>query len=164
MLHDDTLIYVKKKFLANINSEWIIGSCENFGKKIFLNRIINFYKKKIIKHLNFKFLCIHNIISQPSVYWKNTLYDEVGNFNEKLKYNMDYDMWLRMYLVSKPIITEKKMSYFRRHNNSLSHKNLYNQFLEKYKTMRRYNKNILLSMIHLIISFLIVMIYKISNY
>ena len=42
-------------------------------------------------------------------------------------------MWLRMIKISKPYIIDNNISFFRRHNKSLSHKNLISQFKEKYK-------------------------------
>ena len=65
---------------------------------------------------------------------------------------------------SPPLKTKKKLSYFRRHNDSLSHKNLIKQFYEKFKTMRKYNKNIIISALHLSLSLFVVFVYKITNY
>lgn len=161
---NNTLIEVKKKFDKNQYNQWIIGNCENIGKKFVINKLINFYKKKLLKKLNFNLLLVNNIISQPSVFWRKSFFDKIGNFNETLNYNMDYDMWLRMMKNSKPLKLKNILSYFRRHNKSLSHKNLINQFLEKYRTMRKYNKNFALSALHLSLSLVIVIIYKITNY
>lgn len=35
-------------------------------------------------------------ISQPSVFWRRKLWDEVGEFDESLHYGMDYDYWIRI--------------------------------------------------------------------
>ena len=144
--------------------QWLIGLSENIGKKYVLNKIVTNYKKSLFNLLNFNLLCANNIISQPSVYWKNTFFQNIGYFNEKISYNMDYDMWLRMIKNSPPLKTKKKLSYFRRHNDSLSHKNLIKQFYEKFKTMRKYNKNIIISALHLSLSLFVVFVYKITNY
>lgn len=164
LLAKNALINTKNDFEKYEEVEWIVGICKNFGKNKFLNKILNTYKKIFLKLLNFNFLCINNIISVPSVYWKRSFFQKIGYFDENLNYNMDYDMWLRMLSISKPLKSNHMMSYFRRHNNSLSHKNLINQFIEKYKTMRRYNNNIILNFFHIILSSIIVIIFKISNY
>ena len=163
-LNSNALLYIKKNFEENNNYEWIIGLCDNFGNKKILNKIINYYKTLLLKRLSFNLLCINNIISQPSVFWKKSFFENIGNFNEKLKFNMDYDMWIRMINVSKPLKLQRNISYFRRHNESLSHKNSFKQFCEKYKTMKRYNKNIFIHLVHLWLSFLILFIYKINKY
>ena len=163
-LADKALMKVKKNFENYESCNWIVGLCENIGKKIILNKLVNIYKKNLLYFLNFNLLCINNVISQPSVFWKKSFFNNVGYFNENLKFNMDYDMWLRMMSISHPYKLRNVLSYFRRHNQSLSHKNLLNQFIEKYKTMKRYNNNYILSSTHLLLSFLVIIIYKISNY
>jgi len=164
LLAPDALHKVKYNFEKYEHSKWSVGLCENFGKKNLINKIVNFYKSKSLNILDFKLLCINNIISQPSVYWKNSFFQKVGSFDEQLKYNMDYDMWLRMISVSKPLRIYSTLSYFRRHNSSLSHQNLLKQFFEKYETMKKYNKNIIFIFLHIIISSIIILTYKISNY
>ena len=164
MLAFDALFKIKKNFESLPNYEWIIGLCENIGNKNFFNKAINIYKKNLFTRINFNLLCINNIISQPSVYWRKTFFKKVGNFSEKLNYNMDYDMWLRMINISKPLKIKENLSFFRRHNNSLSHNHSLKQFHEKFLTMRRYNRNIFLSFLHLFLSVFIVLIYKITNY
>ncbi len=164
MLADNALYSVKKKFEINKNYQWIIGLSENIGTKYFLNKLVSNYKRTLFKLINFNLLCTNNIISQPSVYWKNSFFQNIGYFNEKLNYNMDYDMWLRMIKISQPLKFKNKLSYFRRHDESLSHKNLIKQFSEKFKTMRKYNKNVIICVLHLFLSLIIVFIYKITNY
>ena len=85
-------------------------------------------------------------------------------FNLSLKHVQDYDMWIRMINVSDPLKLQRNISYFRRHNESLSHKNSFKQFCEKYKTMKKYNRNILIHLVHLSLSSMILFIYKITNY
>ena len=164
LLTDNALVEIKNKFDKNQHDQWIIGLCENIGDKIIINKLVNLYKRNLLKILNFNLLSINNTISQPSVYWRKSFFDDIGNFDEKLKYNMDYDMWLRMIKTSRPLKLENKISYFRRHNQSLSHKNLINQFKEKYQTMKKYNKNPFISLMHLLLSIIIVITYKITNY
>lgn len=160
----NALKVLKKKFEDDENKEWIIGLCKNIGNSKILNSIINYYKSSLLKKLNFNLLCINNIISQPSVYWKRSLFEKVGKFDKKLNFNMDYDMWLRMMKISKPYVLNCEISYFRRHDKSLSHKNLTGQFFEKYKTMRKNNNNILINILHITCSIIILIIYKLTKY
>ena len=164
MLSENALINIKNNFEQNKNKEWIIGFCENIGNKFIINNLVNLYKKNLLKLINFNLLSINNVVSQPSVFWKRTFFHKVGEFNENVKFNMDYDMWLRMIKVSKPFIIDNNISFFRRHNKSLSHKNLISQFKEKYKIMRKHNKNLIISFVHLFLSVFIVFIYKVTNY
>ena len=163
-LEPNALKIVKENFENSLDADWIIGKCENFGKLKYLNKFLNFYKNLLMKNLNYNILCINNVISQPSVFWKYEFFKVAGSFDEKLKFNMDYDLWLRMIKISKPKILTTNLSYFRRHSNSLSHTNSFSQFSEKFKTMKKYNKNIIIHFLHLFLSSMILFIYKITNY
>ena len=70
---DDVLnknaLFNTKKFEQHEEINWLIGNCENIGKKYF-NKVVNIYKKILLNNLSFNILCVHNIISQPSVFWK----------------------------------------------------------------------------------------------
>ncbi len=163
-LASQTLKVVKENFENNSEINWIIGNCENFGDAKWTNKLVNKYKRILLNKLNFSMLSINNIIPQPSVYWRAEFFRDVGIFDEKLKYNMDYDLWLRMITLSKPKILNMNLSYFRRHSQSLSHKNTSKQFYEKFLTMRKYNKNIFIKFAHIFITRLILIIYFFSNY
>ena len=56
MLLENALINIKNNFETEQNNEWIIGFCENIGNKYILNNIVNFYKKNLLKFLNFNLL------------------------------------------------------------------------------------------------------------
>ena len=163
-LASQTLKVVKENFENNSKINWIIGNCENFGKSKWVNKLVNNYKRILLNKLNFSILSINNIIPQPSVYWRAEFFRDVGIFDEKLKYNMDYDLWLRMIKLSKPKILNMNLSYFRRHSESLSHKNTLKQFYEKFFTMRKYNKNIFIKFAHIFITTVILFVYFIGNY
>ena len=164
VLNKNALFNTKKKFEQHEEINWLIGNCENIGKKKYFNKVVNIYKKILLNNLSFNILCVHNIISQPSVFWKKEFFLQLGQFNERLYYNMDYDMWLRMYIHSKPYLLKYNLSNFRRHSDSLSYKNTLKQFIEKFKTMRKYNKNFIVNILHILVSSIILLIYKVSNY
>ena len=163
-LDDLALHNLKMSFESNKNINWIIGTCENIGSKNYLNKIINLYKGKLLKKLNLSLLLVNNIISQPSVFWKKEFFFQVGKFDSTLSFNMDYDMWIRMIKLSKPLIINHRISFFRRHSSSLSYKNSFDQFKEKFKTMKKYNSNFFIIFLHIIFSSTILFIYKITKY
>ena len=159
-----TLKIVKENFDNNSDINWVIGYCENFGKAKWINKLVNSYKRVLLNKLNFSILCINNIIPQPSVYWRVEFFKDAGFFDENLKFNMDYDLWLRMIKISKPKIINTNLSYFRRHSDSLSYKHTSKQFYEKFFTMSKYNKNIFIKFAHIFITSLILFMYFLSNY
>lgn len=79
------------------NADFYIGSLKFWdNNNIYNNIIINpdkKYKNKItyrMPHLN-----------HPASFFKREVYDEVGLFNTKYKYAMDYDFFLRVYIKNK---------------------------------------------------------------
>ena len=80
-LHKNALINIKRIFENNQRKDWIIGLCQNIGKKKYLNNLINFYKTFLLKRLNLNILYINNIISQPSVFWRKDFYFKIGKYH-----------------------------------------------------------------------------------
>lgn len=58
------------------------------------------------------------VISQPSVFMKRELYEEIGSFDESLNYAMDYDYWIRIAKKYQFYFIDKVLSYTRLHKNT----------------------------------------------
>ena len=84
---------------------------------------------KRLKNLTFNKLLTENPISAPGVIWSKDFFNKIGQFNEKLIYNSDYDMWLRMYYYKKPLFVNINSTYYNRHSESLYAKYFTSQFL-----------------------------------
>ena len=74
-------------------------------KKISYNTLIRYWKP-------------HFCPPQPSVFFKRTSLEELGNFNPDLKYAMDYDIWLRASKKYSFRTINENISYYRVHLNS----------------------------------------------
>ena len=61
-----------------------------------------------------------NFIPHPACFVKRSLLLQVGGFNTKLRYAMDYDLWLRLSLLAEPLEVHKPLTAFREHAGSLS--------------------------------------------
>ncbi len=61
----------------------------------------------------------HNLIAQPSVFFKKSLLNKVGYLNIHLRYTMDVDLWNRMYFAGATMHRiDKVLSLFREHPTS----------------------------------------------
>lgn len=77
-------------FLNNPEAMLVYGK----GKHIDKNNIyIEDYPSKPTDYLGLHPTCS---ICQPTAFWRRELIDEIGYFDEKLKYAMDYDYWIRV--------------------------------------------------------------------
>ena len=61
-----------------------------------------------------------NFIPHPACFVKRSLLLQAGGFDTTLRYAMDYDLWLRLSLLSEPLQINKPLTAFREHAGSLS--------------------------------------------
>lgn len=64
-----------------------------------------------------------NFIPHPATFVRRDLINQVGCFDERLKYAMDYDLWLRLAEVTSPGELQVPLAVFREHPGSLSSNN-----------------------------------------
>ena len=75
---------------SNPTSSWIAGTCKFFdesGTKYHERRKPPRFRPRWFDHC---------WLSQPAVFWRRSLFERYGFFNEALRYGMDYDFWLRL--------------------------------------------------------------------
>jgi len=105
-------------------------------------------------------LLLTNYIVQPSTFWRNSLMEKTGFFDENLYYAMDYDYWLRAFQISPPRIIRKPLSAFRIHDSSKGGSQYEAQFAEEMAVLRQYTHNKILIGLHRIHNAIIIGIYK----
>lgn len=158
----NTLHTVADYFIKNKNAIWLTGDCHIInekGKKI--QSFVTKYKKFLRYFPNKSVLSIANFIVQPSTFWRRSLIDEIGLFDETLHYCMDFDYWMRA-IVHYPLhILPNYFSLFRIHGDSKGGLLFEKQFSEEHELVKRYNKNIFIRFLHKIHATLIVQVYKI---
>ncbi len=79
------------------------------------------------------------VISSPLI--KKSTLDEIGNFDETLAYNEDWELWLRFALANKKFILDKEndsMTLIRVHKTSHSSNNAFKMFLAGLRIGNRY--------------------------
>ncbi len=154
-----------KKIENKKNISWIITQTKILSKKQRLKKFIEQYKLNKLKKLTFNTLLTENPISAPGVIWSKRFYQKIGKFKNNLKFNSDYDMWLRMYHKDKPVILDIFSTYYNRHPSSLSSKFFIRQFMEQFEVSNKYKeKDFIKKIIHIFKIISIITIYKLFNY
>jgi GT2 family glycosyltransferase len=74
------------------------------------------------------------------VFIRRSAFGRVGVFDEKLKYAMDVDLWLRLGQVARPATLDRPLAVFRDHAGSLSSANRIKARQEEFSVRRRYMK------------------------
>lgn len=82
----------------------------------------------------------YNFLTHPATFLKKSLFDQLGGFQKKLRYCMDYDLWLRAAEVTSPYALSTPLAAFRHHAGSLSLSLPLAVTDEAYQVRRRYTK------------------------
>jgi glycosyltransferase involved in cell wall biosynthesis len=61
-----------------------------------------------------------NFIPHPATFVRRELLQRAGGFDTKLKYAMDYDLWLKLGSFGAPVQLDEPLAAFREHQGSLS--------------------------------------------
>ncbi|MFC0250849.1 glycosyltransferase family 2 protein [Massilia consociata] len=77
-------------------------------------------------------------VPHPAVFVRKSAFERVGMFDEKLKYAMDIDLWLRLGAVSAPVMIDQPLTVFRDHAGSVSSANKLKARQEEFTVRRRH--------------------------
>ncbi len=139
---------------------WLTGDhflIDAEGKRI--RSYVAAYKRMLRKHPTFRRLAMANYIVQPSTFWRRELLDEIGFFDERLRYCFDYDFWLRALLRHPLHVTPRPLSLFRVHKGSKGGAEFARQFAEEHAVLGRYAPGKPLLALHRLHASLIVFAY-----
>lgn len=137
LLCSNCFYIVNEFFKRNKNTDMVYGNCIIVDDKR--------YRKYMVKPGNFsleKLLYrIYCYIPQSSTFFKVKLIDEIGYFDEKLEYTMDYDYWIRIGLRKNVKYINEELSMFRLHKESKTVSKASCLFKETLAVSRKYGGN-----------------------
>lgn len=145
---EETLVRVAEFFKKNKNAFWVTGKCRIVDEKDReVRKLVTFYKNFFLKYLRSRnLLLLINFISQPATFFRKRVFDEMGLFDEKLVFSMDYDYWLKVWQKYELYFLNRYLASFRVHQTSKSVMSPDNQFMSEYEIAKRYtDRKILLA-------------------
>lgn len=74
----------------------------------------------------------------PAVFVRRDVFALVGGFDERLRYAMDVDLWLRLGALSRPAMVDAVLAVFRDHAGSVSSRNRIAARREEFAVRRRH--------------------------
>jgi glycosyltransferase involved in cell wall biosynthesis len=138
-----TLQAVADYFQEHPECRWLFGKCKIINSSGMERwKWITRYKNLGLKSFSWHKLLRENFISQPAVFFRKDLFEEVGGLDLSLKYAMDYDLWLRFARIARPGYIDRELSAFRRHGRSKSETGFRDQFFEQYEVAKRYGPSL----------------------
>ncbi|MBI4032695.1 glycosyltransferase [Candidatus Berkelbacteria bacterium] len=139
VLEPGALHRVVRTFQDHPDARWLTGQCRiinEHGQPI--RSFIRSYKSFWLKRYSRGKLFVTNFIAQPATFWRRSVHDEIGYFDESLRYVMDYDFWLRLSALGDPLIVPHPLAAFRIHAASKGESQYYKQFAEDAEVVSRY--------------------------
>jgi glycosyltransferase involved in cell wall biosynthesis len=121
-------------------ARWLTGRCIIIdGEGAEIRRAVTAYKSALIHRYRFGLHLTHNFVCSPATFVRRAAFDEVGFFDERFRYSMDYDLWLRLGRLQPPIVLEDPpLAAFRMTENSLSMSGFERQFEEHAQNAREH--------------------------
>ncbi len=123
---ENALLTVGKYFSRNKDCMWCAGTGVSINSK---GKVLS---KIVPNKLDFKTLCQwkDNGILQPSVFFRNNIWEKIDGLNCELENAMDFDLWLKFTRFSKGTIIDKVLSRALYHKNMKTFKNAHLSFTE----------------------------------
>jgi glycosyltransferase involved in cell wall biosynthesis len=110
---------------------WVTGPClivDGSGTEI--RRGVTRYKRFFLRRYSRRSLLVQNFVAAPSTFVRRDALIEAGGFDERFKYSMDYDLWLRLAERAPPVVLDRPLAAFRMAGESLSMTGFERQFEE----------------------------------
>ncbi len=152
---------VARYFHHHPEAAWLTGDhyvIDAEGRRI--RGYVKAYKRMLRKHPVFRRLALANYIVQPSTFWRRELIEEVGPFDESLRYCFDYDFWMRAIQRHPLHVIDVPLSLFRIHGLSKGGAEFAGQFEEEHRVLKRYTSSRMLLGLHRLHARLIVFAYQ----
>lgn len=157
----NTLHTVAEYFMAHPETGWVTGDyciIDEKGREI--QSFVVAYKRFLRSFLSLNLLLVANPIIQPSTFWRASVQQKVGLFDDKLHFCMDYEYWLRIMKLFPVQVLNNHFSLFRIHAQSKGGGQYKKQFVEEFDVASLHTANILLLFLHKLHATLIVVAYS----
>ena len=128
-----------RAFEEHPDAEWVTGLClivDQDEREI--RKPITAYKRALLRHYSLPSLLIQNFIAAPATFVRTGALREVGGYDERFRYSMDYDVWLKLARRGDPVVIDRPLTAFRMAEGSLSMSGFERQFAEHLQNAREH--------------------------
>lgn len=137
-LHSDdyfastTVLLLVAQAFSKSGARWLFGRCMNDvnGQRISGSHQVPRYTYT----RNLK----RNYIPHPATFVAKNLFEQCGGFDERIRYAMDYELWLRIGKIAEPLQLDEYLAVFRQHPGSLTSSNRMASFDDDFDVRMRY--------------------------
>ena len=126
-------------FVAHPRAEWVTGRCPIIGVDGEpIRRGVTAYKNAMLRHWSPWLHLTHNFVSAPATFVRTAVLRELGGFDLRYRYSMDYDLWLKLGRRGPPVVLDRDLAAFRMAGDSLSLTGFEVQFVEHAQNAREH--------------------------
>ena len=156
------LARVGKAFAERPEALWATGPCLIVGADgEEIRGAVTRYKNLFLRRYSYRLHLVQNFVSCPSTFVRRDAFDRIGMLDERFKYSMDYDLWLRLGRLQPPVLLHEPLAAFRMAEGSLSMTGFERQFAEHAQNAREHGQGHPLAVgLNRLTSRLIVAIYR----
>lgn len=130
---------VSQEFQKTTDVQWVYGKCKIIDKQDReIRKWISLYKNILGSKYSYNKLLAENFISQMTVFWRKSVMDEIGLFEEEEHLCMDYEYWLRIGQKYDAQYIPQHLANFRWYPTSKSGDNYSKQFSSELDWARKY--------------------------
>jgi glycosyltransferase involved in cell wall biosynthesis len=149
-LHSDDY-YLQPNVLSRASTAMSHGAGWAFGRIVRNIADQQIPERYVAPTYSSKRLLRGNFVPHPAAFVRRDWFNQVGGFDESLKYAMDYDLWLKLAAIGEPVVIGGALAAFREHAGSLSTSNRLAAMQEDYAVRKRHaSQNPLERLEHLI--------------
>lgn len=144
--------------------QWAYGRCliiDEHDKETV--RWVTWYKGILLYFYQYWLLLVVNYISQPAVFWRRSLLNDLGYLKADEHLVMDYELWCRFGRAHRATVIHQTLANFRLYRTSKSGQRFVQQFQQEYAVAKRYTSNWLILSLHKLHAALIVLVYKVTR-
>jgi len=143
---------------------WLSGYCQIIDANDQpMQSYIRTYKNFLLRHYRPWTLMTINYISQMSTFWRRSALESVGYFSVDHHLVMDYEYWLRLQKLSRPIILKQDLSAFRLHQMSKSSNRFVQQFQQSAAVGMQATNNPLVKAASWLHHYAVILVYKVFS-
>jgi glycosyltransferase involved in cell wall biosynthesis len=126
---------------ARPEAPWATGRCRIVGAAgEDIRAPVTAYKDLLLRHYSYGLLLTQNFVSCPSTFVRKAALERVGALDERFRYSMDYDLWLRLGRLGDPVVLDAPLAAFRMAEGSLSMTGFERQFAEHALNAREHGR------------------------
>lgn len=152
-------------FVKKLDVKWVYGKCRIINEKgLEIRKAMTWLKNFWLKRYSYDTLLIMDFISQPAVFWRKELTDEIGFFEAEEHHVMDYEYWLRAGAKYEPGFIPEYLASFRVYHSAKTSLNPLRPWREGTNVAKRYTTSKKLIMLRYLVSLGIVFTTTFLNF